>query len=304
MSRATCKIKGLKYPSADKITSRISTLRRSMACTLMHRDACTPDQEEKWSEFFGNKACAYCGRPATHLDHLYPMIRDNAPTGYGTDPNNLVPCCEKCNRSKGNMNWEDFMQSENCDHTAEDKKTKVERIQILKDFQAAMEAIPQKLDPSMIQQWETQWNVLEDALKKTEAMLLDMKSQIYGNCTSGNQSGIPTTKSGSVGTGKMSSKVSSGKKIYTDEEKYAEAAYYLRNATKLTEVERVCLGVNNNGSTAKGHLNQLGIDTSDNSAHKGMLSTIGIDDAIANEIDSTLKHTLEEIKARGLHLKV
>ena len=33
--RAACKINGLSYPAADKITGRISTLNRSMACTLM-----------------------------------------------------------------------------------------------------------------------------------------------------------------------------------------------------------------------------------------------------------------------------
>ena len=307
MSRSTCKIKGLKYPSADKITSRISTLRRSMACTLMHRDACSPEQEEQWSKYFGDKMCAYCGRPATHLDHLHPMIRDNKPTGYGTDPNNLVPCCEKCNRSKGNMNWEDFMQSENCEHIAKNNKTpqesRDERIEIIKRFQTAMPADAKTLNSAVQQQWEAQWNVLEDALKKTEAMLLDMKRQIYGNSASGNQSGIPLPKSGSAGTGKTSSEVSSGRRKYTGEEKYAEAAYYLRKATNLTEVEEVCLGVNNSGTTAKRHLNQLGIDTRDNSAHKGMLSTIGIDDAIANVTDPILKHTLEEIRARGLHLK-
>jgi hypothetical protein len=205
------------------------------------------------------------------------------------------------------MAWEDFMQSENCDHTAKANMTpqasKAERIKTLNAFQIAMPAIRQKLDPTVKQQWTKQWNALEEELKKTEAMLLDMKRQIYGNSASGNQSGIPLPKSGSAGTGKTSSEVSSGRRKYTDEEKYAEAAYYLRKATNLTEVEEVCLGVNNSGTTAKRHLNQLGIDTRDNSAHKGMLSSIGIDDAIANVTDPTLKHTLEEIRARGLHLK-
>lgn len=109
----------------------------------------------------------------------------------------------------------------------------------------------------------------------------------------------PVGASGSSGT----TKGASSRRRYTDDEKYAEAAYYLRKAKKLTEVEEVCLGVNNSGTTAKMHLNQLGIDTSDNSVHKGMLSTIGIDDAIINAADPALKHTLEEIRARGLHLK-
>jgi DNA invertase Pin-like site-specific DNA recombinase len=107
-------------------------------------------------------------------------------------------------------------------------------------------------------------------------------------------------RSGSSGTAKGASV----RRRYTDDEKYAEAACYLRKGTKLTEVEEVCLGVNNSGSTAKSHLNKLGIDTSDNSQHKGMLSDPNsIDDAIANAADDTLKRTLKEIKERGLHLK-
>ena len=106
-------------------------------------------------------------------------------------------------------------------------------------------------------------------------------------------------KSGSSGT----TKGASGRRRYTDEDKYAEAAYYLCKGAKLTEVEEVCLGVNNSGSTAKDHLNKLGIDTSDSSPHKGMLSDISIDDAIADPANAEIKKTLVEIKARGLHLK-
>ena len=88
--KAACKINNIEYPSADKITSRISTLRRSMACTLLNRDACTPEQEREWLKFFPDNTCAYCGQEATHLDHLNPMIRDNEPTGYGTDPGDSI----------------------------------------------------------------------------------------------------------------------------------------------------------------------------------------------------------------------
>lgn len=110
-------------------------------------------------------------------------------------------------------------------------------------------------------------------------------------------------KSGGTGAAKAPAASTSDRRRYTDDDKYKEAAYYLRKVAKLTEVEEVCLGVNNSGSTAKGHLNQLGIDTSDNSPHKGMLSKIDIDDAITNATNAKLKHTLEEIKAQGLHLK-
>ena len=196
-TKAACKINDIEYPSADKITSRISTLRRSMACTMMNRDACTPEQEQEWLTFFPDNKCAYCGQPATHLDHLHPMIRDNEPTGYGTDPGNLVPCCRKCNTPKGNMDWEDFMRSSKCEHTAKPNKTLQEsideRIQNIRDFQAAIPARHTILTAAMKQQWKDRWNDLEQELKKTEDMLMDMKRQLYGHSAPVKQKRTPCT---------------------------------------------------------------------------------------------------------------
>jgi 5-methylcytosine-specific restriction endonuclease McrA len=42
--------------------------------------------------------CAYCGEPATTLDHVHPMSR-----GGLTVPENLVACCLECNRRKGSQ---------------------------------------------------------------------------------------------------------------------------------------------------------------------------------------------------------
>ena len=170
-----CKINDIGYPSSDKVTSRISTLRRSMACTLMNRDACTPEQEQVWLSFFPDDKCAYCGQEATHLDHLHPMIRDNEPTGYGTDPGNLVPCCKKCNTPKSNMDWVEFMRSSKCEHIAKPNKTIQEsideRIQNISKFQKVMPAKFTDIDPAMKQQWKDLWCDLEQLLKKTQARL-------------------------------------------------------------------------------------------------------------------------------------
>ena len=189
--KPACKINNIEYPSADKITSRISTLRRSMACTMMNRDACTPEQEALWLQFFPNNKCAYCGQPATHLDHLHPMIRDNEPTGYGTDPGNLVPCCKDCNTPKGNKEWEQFMRSEKCVQTTVPNKTAMEameeRIENIKKFQQAMPAKHKVIEQSAKDAWRKQWISLEEKLKETEKMMLDMKRQLFGNNATGSQ---------------------------------------------------------------------------------------------------------------------
>ena len=104
--------------------------------------------------------------------------------------------------------------------------------------------------------------------------------------------------SGSMHT--VGKKRSTGTIRYTEDDMYEEAAYYLRNNVGLTEIEKKVLGCDNNGSSAKGHLNRLGIDTSRTSAHKGLLIHTSIDDAIANATDPVFRNTLEEINKRGL----
>jgi len=55
--------------------------------------------------------CAYCGAVASEWDHLRPLVKDKRPTGYVSEIGNLVPCCGKCNQSKGNKDWKAWMRS-------------------------------------------------------------------------------------------------------------------------------------------------------------------------------------------------
>lgn len=53
--------------------------------------------------------CVYCGDKKTEWDHLYPLIMNKKHSGYITEIANLVPACGKCNQSKGNSNWKEWM---------------------------------------------------------------------------------------------------------------------------------------------------------------------------------------------------
>ncbi|MEW1962951.1 HNH endonuclease [Microbacterium sp. NPDC077644] len=53
--------------------------------------------------------CAYCGDTATEWDHLRPLVENQRPTGYIHEIHNLVPACGKCNQSKGNKQWKEWM---------------------------------------------------------------------------------------------------------------------------------------------------------------------------------------------------
>lgn len=44
----------------------------------------------------GSRPCHWCGAPATEVDHLVPVA-----AGGTDDLGNLVPSCQRCNRSKG-----------------------------------------------------------------------------------------------------------------------------------------------------------------------------------------------------------
>lgn len=53
--------------------------------------------------------CAYCGDNSTEWDHLRPLVVNRRPTGFISEIANLVPACGKCNQSKGNKQWRDWM---------------------------------------------------------------------------------------------------------------------------------------------------------------------------------------------------
>jgi 5-methylcytosine-specific restriction endonuclease McrA len=71
--------------------------------------------------------CAYCGRSeAQTWDHLFALVKDNEPSGYGHKYGNLVPACKECNSKKGNRSWEIANEKINADHP--EQKNKVARI--------------------------------------------------------------------------------------------------------------------------------------------------------------------------------
>lgn len=59
-----------------------------------------------------NVSCAYCGAQATEWDHLRPLVANQNPTGFISEIRNLVPSCGKCNQSKGNKYWMDWIASD------------------------------------------------------------------------------------------------------------------------------------------------------------------------------------------------
>ena len=53
--------------------------------------------------------CAYCGAKAQTWDHVYATVRNTHFSGFGHRLGNLLPCCKSCNSSKGNKDWDRFL---------------------------------------------------------------------------------------------------------------------------------------------------------------------------------------------------
>lgn len=173
--RSKYKIGNFKYPAQDKIHNRISTLCRSIACTLSERRKCSEEDEKNWKNFFPNEICAYCGGEATHLDHLYALVKNRIPTGYGTEPANLVPCCDSCNSQKGNTNWKKYMKSNKCNHIDGDVQ---KRINNIKKFQKTMPAKKIELTDQIKDELKQIQDNLEKQLKEIEDEISSMKQKI------------------------------------------------------------------------------------------------------------------------------
>ncbi|MCH8862138.1 MAG: HNH endonuclease [Proteobacteria bacterium] len=103
-------------PTPMKITGRSSTITNAFASAIIPVLHPTDDEIHASLRLLGMSVggvwCSYCGGPHTEWDHLRPTIKNKRPTGYISEIKNLVPACGKCNQSKGNKNWREWMLSD------------------------------------------------------------------------------------------------------------------------------------------------------------------------------------------------
>ena len=100
-------------PNRAKIAGRSSVITHAFASGVIPSITPTEEEVQEALEVLGmdedRVVCAYCGDPATEWDHLNAIIKDKRPTGYFTEIHNLVPACGKCNQSKRNQPWRDWI---------------------------------------------------------------------------------------------------------------------------------------------------------------------------------------------------
>ena len=104
-----------QMPSVQTMVSRKSSITNAFVNAVIPTIPPTSAEVEEALHVLGMTCddirCAYCGDPKTEWDHLRPLVLDRRPTGYVSEIANLVPACGKCNQSKGNKPWREWMLS-------------------------------------------------------------------------------------------------------------------------------------------------------------------------------------------------
>jgi len=105
-----------RMPTPVTITGRTSSITNSFVNGIIPRISPTEEQIKKILSLLGMDdetiKCAYCGSKFTEWDHFRPLVENKMPTGYISEIDNLVPSCGKCNQSKGNKNWKEWIMGD------------------------------------------------------------------------------------------------------------------------------------------------------------------------------------------------
>ena len=102
-------------PSKGRVDGRTSSITSAFFQAITPVIQPSDSEVEEALSVLGMRAgachCSYCGDARTEWDHFRPIVKGRQPTGYITEIANLVPSCGKCNQSKGNKNWKEWMRS-------------------------------------------------------------------------------------------------------------------------------------------------------------------------------------------------
>lgn len=112
-ARARLLVAAFRMPSVQTMTSRKTSITNAFVCAIIPSIRPSVQEIADALRILGmelpNVRCAYCGDRATEWDHLRPLVVKRRPTGFVSEIANLVPSCGKCNQSKGNSDWRDWM---------------------------------------------------------------------------------------------------------------------------------------------------------------------------------------------------
>jgi hypothetical protein len=127
--------------------------------------------------------CAYCGEKATEWDHFRPLISAQEPTGYISEIQNLVPACGKCNQSKGNSHWRDWILgnarlSPRVRGVA-DLDARIARLQRFEEWRPPTKLnIPEVVGEQLWAEYRSNWRELLDAMRRSDTLAAELRAKL------------------------------------------------------------------------------------------------------------------------------
>lgn len=179
-----------KMPKVITITARTSSMTNAFVSGIIPCVYPTEEEIKKNLDIlkldYLDLRCSYCGDKCTEWDHLRPIVKDKRPTGYISDIYNLVPSCGKCNQSKGNKDWYEWIKS---DAKLSPKKRNIEnlddKMERLKKFQEWKDVKPIKFEELVdMEIWKKHWDNCEkihSIMKECQEHAFELKKQIEEN---------------------------------------------------------------------------------------------------------------------------
>ncbi len=172
MARARLLTAAFRMPSIQTMTSRKTSITNAFVCAII--PSVRPSLEEIAEALCilgmepSDVRCAYCGDRASEWDHLRPLVVKRRPTGFISEIANLVPSCGKCNQSKGNKPWRDWMLGKaKLSPTGRGLANIAERVARLEAYERWRS--PTKVDfESIVGQdvWEHYWSLCERVIEE------------------------------------------------------------------------------------------------------------------------------------------
>jgi len=99
--------------TSNTVQRRVTSTRREMYRQLSPEAVHVPDsliarRDERLARL--GPGCVYCGGTAVGMDHIEPLVSNGLPTGLVPTVLDMLPCCARCNSSKGACSWRDYMR--------------------------------------------------------------------------------------------------------------------------------------------------------------------------------------------------
>lgn len=177
-----------RMPSVQTMVSRKSSITNAFVNAIIPVVLPSASEIAEALSILGMKhddvRCVYCGDRSTEWDHLRPLVLNRRPTGYVSEIANLVPACGKCNQSKGNASWREWMRNAKAklSPTGRGIADVVERIQRLEAYEQWRK--PMQIDFVAIigpAEWEEYWSLCEavnNELRKAQDVAEALRKRI------------------------------------------------------------------------------------------------------------------------------